>query len=51
MHYLKACGIDYISEGFNPKSRYAYFVFERTEKLKHALEGWDNFKEKHLYGS
>lgn len=48
MHYLKACGLSYIREGYNAKSNSPYFMFERCPKLEHALNGWDEFKKKQM---
>ena len=48
MHYLKACGLSYIREGYNAKSKSPYFMFERCPKLENALNGWEEFKRKQM---
>lgn len=50
MHFLKAHGINYLYEGYNKKSRYPYFAFERTEILGKALSMWEEFKKTILTG-
>jgi len=48
MHYLKACNISYECEGFNAKTHSPFFKFTRTKKLDVALNGWEDFKKKHM---
>lgn len=45
--YLAACGIHYISAGFNKHTNSPYKVYERCEKLDVALKGWKEYLAKH----
>lgn len=48
MHYLKACGLSYMNEGYNAKSMSPYFTFKRCDRLERALNGWEDFKKKQM---
>lgn len=40
-HFLKGKGFYYISKGLNDKTQLNYWVFEKTDDFKKALDEWD----------
>ena len=49
-NYLSACGIHYISAGYNHHTNSPYKVYERCEKLDVALNGWRDYQLKRKEG-
>ena len=43
-YWLKAFGINYITQGINPKTNTAYYMFEKSEKLDACITLWNKNK-------
>ncbi len=42
--FLKSQGLNYITKALNPKTKFPYFMFNKSEKLDIAIVKWNKLK-------